>query len=65
MRMRIRFRSSAGATRSQRTFGTTPNIAPPSSFCPPAWIACTLHFPTIRLSISGDVAGLLTRRTPR
>ena len=28
--MRMRFRSSGGAFFSQKVFGTTPNIAPPS-----------------------------------
>ena len=42
MSISTRFWSSAGFSRLQSTFGTTPNIAPPSS----------LKVPSLKISIS-------------
>src|SRR5690606_36652728 len=44
--MRMRFRSSGGATFSQSTFGTTPNIAPPSSAKYPSSTGVSASSPT-------------------
>src|SRR3970282_1761936 len=52
----IRLRSSGAMRFSQRGFGTTPNIAPPSSFCPPAWMAWTVRRPIRRVWRSGGGA---------
>src|SRR5215218_5324790 len=47
MPMRMRFRPSAGATRSQSGFGTTPNIAPPSSMKKPSLSGTSSRLPSV------------------
>src|SRR5579864_7681627 len=49
----MRFRASAGRRFSQSGLGTTPNMAPPSSLIGPAWIACTVHAPMLRVRTCG------------
>src|SRR5690606_40540581 len=44
---------SAGIRFCHNGFGTTPNIAPPSSRCSPASSACRRHFPSVRVRRSG------------
>src|SRR4051794_29937012 len=45
--MRIRFLASGGATRSQRGFGTTPNMAPPSSAKNPSLSGTSSRLPSV------------------
>src|SRR5215212_8694323 len=56
--MRIRFLASGGATRSQRGFGTTPNIAPPSSAKNPSLSGTSSRLPSViegaRTSVAVD-----------
>ena len=59
MPMRIRFLASAGATRSQSGFGTTPNIAPPSSAKNPSLSGTRSRLPKV---IDGDVTSVALRR---
>src|SRR5215203_5801304 len=47
MPMRMRFLASAGATRSQSGFGTTPNIAPPSSIRKPSLSGTSSRLPSV------------------
>src|SRR5918993_4552832 len=47
MPMRMRLRPSAGATRSQSGFGTTPNIAPPSSMKKPSLSGTSSRLPSV------------------
>src|SRR5258706_15518126 len=53
--MRMRFFSSAGVFFSQRTFGTTPNMAPPSRRKRPSGTMCRSKAPNLMPALSAIV----------
>src|SRR5688572_21806721 len=62
MSMGIRFRSSAGLARSQRTLGTTPNIDPPSRRKIPSLKISTSYGPTRMAAVFSTKMPLRSKR---